>query len=110
MEINGAIPQTVSVPSPAPRVAPPPAGRTAVAPSSGSPPPIPSDIAKALGSGGSGDLPGGARIRVDKATDRVVLQILDANNTVVKQIPAEAFLHAVEQARNVTGLILDQQT
>jgi hypothetical protein len=111
MEINGTLPQTAGAPNIAPRVAPTPAGHSSTnAPAGGASPRIPSDVAKALSDDGSISVPEGSRIRVDKETDRIVLEIVNAQNRVIKQIPPEALLHALEQSRNVTGLILDKQT
>ena len=50
------------------------------------------------------------KIRVDEATDRIVVQILNSNNEVIKQIPPEQLLRAIARSRQVTGLIFDQQT
>jgi len=49
----------------------------------------------------------GARIRVDESTERVVVQILDANEEVIKQIPPEDLLQALRQFREITGVLFD---
>ena len=112
MEISGAVRQA-AVPSGVVRPSPPPA----VAGSGGSPAPAaPSPglsreaVIRLAAEAGGGSPPHGARLRVDENTDRIVLEVLDANNEVVKQIPPEAWLHAIAQTRQITGLILDQST
>ncbi len=47
---------------------------------------------------------------MDEATDRIVVQILNANGEVIKQIPPEELLREIAKSREVTGLIFDQQT
>lgn len=47
---------------------------------------------------------------VDAQSKRIVVRILDENNEVIKQIPAEELLHIAEQSREVEGLLFDKHT
>src|SRR5262245_55459587 len=108
MEINGAIRQAVApsgVTRPAP--APEPAGRAG---GSVPAPQLPREIVQSVAGDTGATAPHASRIRLDQSTERIVVEILNSQNEVVKQIPPEAFLHALEQARGVIGLILDQKT
>ncbi len=49
----------------------------------------------------------GTHLYVDESTDRVIAQIVNANNEVIKQIPPEEFLKIVARFRNVVGTIFD---
>ena len=51
---------------------------------------------------------GGTKLRVDATTDRLVVQILNANREVIKQIPPEELLKAVANVRKMNGLLFDQ--
>ncbi|MCP4642904.1 MAG: flagellar protein FlaG [bacterium] len=51
----------------------------------------------------------GTRMRVDEATDRVVTQIVNASNEVIKQIPPEELLRTVANVRKLQGLLFDQK-
>ena len=114
MEISGAIRQTASPPDAARLVrqvetggdaevsAPPPAhASSAPAASRG--------LVEALASQAAENTRSGSKIRVDEATDRIVVQILNANDEVIKQLPPEDLLRAIAKSREVTGLIFDQQ-
>lgn len=53
--------------------------------------------------------PDGLHLRVDKATDRVVAEIVNESNEVIKQLPPEESLRAAARFRHVVGLLFDQQ-
>jgi hypothetical protein len=112
MEISGAIRQTTGPPVVARPARPPesawPSGTGAAA--EGPSPEIPRDVVRTLASEAAADTPNGSRIRVDETTERIVVEILNSDNEVIKQIPPEALLRALARSRRVTGLILDQQT
>lgn len=55
-------------------------------------------------------LSGRTRLHVDEASNRVVAQILDENNEVVKQIPPEELLKIAARFRELQGLLFDEQT
>lgn len=50
---------------------------------------------------------GGTRLRLDPATNRVVAQIVNKNNEVIKQVPPEEALRIAARFRQLTGLIFD---
>ncbi len=52
---------------------------------------------------------GGTRLRFDGPTERIVAQILDRKNEVIKQIPPEAMLKLAAEFRRIRGLLFDQQ-
>ncbi|HIJ74258.1 MAG TPA: flagellar protein FlaG [Candidatus Hydrogenedentes bacterium] len=51
----------------------------------------------------------GTRLRVDKASKRIIAQILDEHNEVLKQIPPEEVLKVAARIRRLQGLLLDEQ-
>ncbi len=51
----------------------------------------------------------GTRLRLDKATDRVIAQIVNQNIEVIRQIPPEEALRIAARFRDVVGLIFDQR-
>lgn len=51
----------------------------------------------------------GTRLEVDPATDRIVAQILDGNQEVIRQIPPEEMLKTLAKVRRLQGLLFDQQ-
>lgn len=51
---------------------------------------------------------GGTRLRFDEATERIVAQIVNKNNEVIRQIPPEAFLRFAARFRNLIGVLFDQ--
>ena len=51
----------------------------------------------------------GSRIHVDEATDQFVVEIVNSNNEVIRQIPLEEALRLEVLFQKVTGLIFDQQ-
>ncbi len=53
---------------------------------------------------------GGVRLHVDPRTDRIVAEILDADDNVIKQIPPEELLELVASMRAIQGLLFDQET
>ncbi len=105
MEIGGAIRQSANPPEAA--SAPPPPAATASARAEAVSRRLVEALARKAAENTRG---GGSKIRVDEATDRIVVQILNANGEVIKQIPPEELLRAIAKSREVTGLIFDQQT
>lgn len=63
----------------------------------------------ALGAPDPGDIRSGTRFRIDDATERIVVQILNANNEVIRQLPPEEALRIAARFREVTGLLFDRQ-
>ena len=53
--------------------------------------------------------PSGLRLHVDEATDRVVVEIVNESNEVIKQLPPKEALRIAARFRQVVGLIFDQQ-
>ncbi len=53
--------------------------------------------------------PTGLRLHVDEATDRVVAEIVNESNEVIKQLPPKEALRIAARFRHVVGLIFDQQ-
>lgn len=51
----------------------------------------------------------GTRLRVDEATQRIVAQIVDENDVVIRQIPPEELLRIAEKFRRLQGLLFDRQ-
>ncbi len=52
---------------------------------------------------------GGTRLRVDEASDRIVAQIVNAEDQVIKQIPPEEDLRVAARIRNIVGLLFNRQ-
>lgn len=48
------------------------------------------------------------RLRIDEETNRVIAQIVDENNELVRQIPPEEVLRVAEQTRQLLGLLFDE--
>jgi uncharacterized FlaG/YvyC family protein len=46
-------------------------------------------------------------LRFDEATERIVAQVLNKENQVVKQIPPEELLRILSRLRNLVGLLFD---
>jgi uncharacterized FlaG/YvyC family protein len=90
----------------APAAAPPPPNAVSTESASSKPP---AEVVDALAARVAANTRTGSRIRVDEATDRVVVQILNAENEVIKQLPPEDLLRVLERFREVTGLIFDRQ-
>ncbi len=51
----------------------------------------------------------GSRIHVDEATDQFVVEIVNAKNEVIRQIPLEEALRLDVLFRKITGIIFDQK-
>lgn len=49
------------------------------------------------------------RLSVDPATDRIVAQIVDANNEVVRQVPPEELLQILAKSREIQGLLFNRK-
>lgn len=50
----------------------------------------------------------GVRLHVDAETNRIVAQIVDENDEVVRQIPPEDALRIASQTRELLGLLFDK--
>ncbi len=50
------------------------------------------------------------RLRIDDESKRIVAQILDEHDNVVKQVPPEELLRVANQVRRLAGLFFDEQT
>lgn len=53
--------------------------------------------------------PNGLRLRIEESTNRVIAEIVNENNEVIKQLPPEEALRAAARFREAVGLIFDQQ-
>lgn len=58
---------------------------------------------------GATNVRSGTRLHLDGATDRIVAQIVNAENEVIRQLPPEEVLKIIAQFRKVVGLIFDKQ-
>lgn len=86
----------------APEVKPPPPRSEPPAPAKQVVPPQP-EPAK-LASGNT------ARLRVDPRTERIIAEIVNEKNEVVKQLPPEELLELAETSRAIQGLLFDRST
>lgn len=96
-------------------IAAPPAART---PSSGAPNPTPTEVAPAEVHLALGQTQqpveqefstvSGVRLHVDAETNRIIAQIVDENDNVVRQIPPEDALRIAAQTRELLGLLFDK--
>ncbi len=50
----------------------------------------------------------GTRLRIDKATNRIVAQILGPDNNIIKQIPPEEALEIAARLRQLRGQLFDE--
>ncbi|NUM52564.1 MAG: flagellar protein FlaG [Candidatus Hydrogenedentes bacterium] len=50
----------------------------------------------------------GVRLRVDRETNRIIAQIVDEDDNVIRQIPPEDALRIAAQTRELLGLLFDQ--
>jgi len=50
------------------------------------------------------------RLRIDETSKRIVAQILDENNEVIRQIPPEELLRIAARFRELQGLLFDERT
>jgi uncharacterized FlaG/YvyC family protein len=55
-------------------------------------------------------LPPNTRLRVDEESNRIVAQILDENDEVVRQIPPEALLELSSKFNRLEGLLFDRES
>lgn len=55
-------------------------------------------------------LPPNTRLRVDEETKQIVVQILDENNEVIRQIPAEALLELSSRFNRLEGLLFNRES
>ncbi|MBI2433523.1 MAG: flagellar protein FlaG [Candidatus Hydrogenedentes bacterium] len=51
-----------------------------------------------------------SRLRIDESTGRFVVQILDENDQVVRQIPPEELLRIAQRFKQLQGLLFDEQS
>jgi uncharacterized FlaG/YvyC family protein len=51
----------------------------------------------------------GVRLHVDAETHRIIAQIVDENDNVVRQIPPEEWLRIAKLSRQLQGLLFDQK-
>jgi len=51
----------------------------------------------------------GVRLRVDKESDQIVAQFVDANDKVIKQIPPEDMLRIAANMRKLEGLLFNKE-
>lgn len=51
----------------------------------------------------------GTRMRIDEVTRRIVGQLIDQNNEVIKQIPPQELLEIAAQFRRLQGLLFDER-
>lgn len=51
----------------------------------------------------------GSRIHFDEATEQIVIEIINKNREVIRQLPPDAALRIAARFREITGLIFDQQ-
>ncbi len=51
-----------------------------------------------------------ARLRFDPRTERIIAEIVNEDNEVVKQVPPEELLKLAETSREIRGLLFDQST
>ncbi|MFP4501631.1 MAG: flagellar protein FlaG [Candidatus Hydrogenedentota bacterium] len=49
------------------------------------------------------------RFRVDKATRRIVVQLIDDNNEIIKQVPPQELLDIAARFRRLRGLLFDER-
>lgn len=52
----------------------------------------------------------GRRMRIDKESHRVVAQLLNENNEVIRQIPPEEALEIAARFRRLQGMLFDERT
>lgn len=50
----------------------------------------------------------GSRVYHDDAANRYIIQIVNENNEVIRQVPQEELLKSAERLREITGLIFDK--
>jgi len=91
-------------------------GRSGIAPEAIPPPPKPEPIEPVkevatpppepakLASGNT------ARLRVDPGTERIIAEIVNEENEVVKQVPPEELLELAETSRAIQGLLFDRSS
>ncbi len=53
--------------------------------------------------------PRNTRLRVDEASNRIVAQILDENNEVVRQLPPQELLDISARFNRLEGILFDEQ-
>ena len=95
MDITGLTrPQVQSPPTPRPASDPVPPTQAAV---------------DAIVSHNESKIRSGLRIRVDEATNQVVVEIVNAENEVIRQIPPEEMLRLDALFKRITGIIFDQE-
>lgn len=53
--------------------------------------------------------PTGTRMRIDKESKRIITQIVDQSNQVIKQIPPQELLQIAARFRQLEGVIFDKK-
>ena len=75
--------------------------------------PGPSEELKQIAANGNKPRPvvtsSGVKMRLDEASKRIVAQITDETNEVIKQIPSEEMLKIVTKIRQLYGLLFDRK-
>lgn len=51
-----------------------------------------------------------ARLRIDPQTERIIAEIVNEDNEVVKQVPPEELLELAATSRAIQGLLFDRST
>lgn len=49
------------------------------------------------------------RIKIDEQSQRVITQLVDENDEVIRQIPPEELLRVADQLRRLRGVLFDEQ-
>ena len=55
------------------------------------------------------EFPPNTRLHLDEATNRIVAQVLDENNQVVRQIPSEELLDISARFNRLEGILFNEQ-
>jgi len=51
-----------------------------------------------------------ARLRIDPQTERIIAEIVNEDNEVIKQVPPEELLELAATSRAIQGLLFDRST
>lgn len=117
MDVNGMT-QEVAGPSPVVRArapaaqgagGPPAAGAPARGPTAPRTEKLSPSVQETLAQQRAETTRNGTRLRLDESTRRVIAQIVNANNEVIKQIPPDEVLKIAARFRQVVGLIFDRE-
>ena len=109
MDINGLTrPQVQSPPTPRPASVPLPKPQTPDIVETNDVQPTQAAV-DAIVSHNESKVRSGSRIRVDEATNQVVVEIVNSENEVIRQIPLEEALRLDVLFKRITGIIFDQE-